>query len=85
MSNTQHKDLMIKFLTLNYPVKRLKRGRHFNRGIIMDNGESYFLSDKSQSIPLYSGLVNMLMLVFGCGESESREAVASFLNIKNKH
>lgn len=58
--------MMIKFIRRYYPISRYKVKDRFKRGILFDDGHIYLLSDKIEMNTLYSKLINILKIVFGC-------------------
>ena len=73
---------MLKFLNRNYPVHRIKNNMRFKRTIILENGESYILSDKKRANELYSKLVEVLKTVFSSTEDINKDVLKNFLNLK---
>ena len=71
--------LIYKFLELNYPVLRVKINMRFKRCIILEDGETYQLSDESHRKQLYARLVKIIYLVFHCDESISKDILRNFL------
>jgi hypothetical protein len=82
MQDTKEKELMLKFLNRNYPVHRIKNNMRFKRTIILENGESYILSDKKRANELYSKLVEVLKTVFSSTEDINKDVLKNFLNLK---
>lgn len=74
-------NIMMKFLTRNYPVIRIKDNLRFKRAIILDNGSTYFLSDQHSHIQLKNQLIQVLKTVFYCDDLSSRTVLKKFLNI----
>lgn len=64
-SNLMEK-MMIKFIRRYYPISRYKVKDRFKRGILFDDGHIYLLSDKLEMNALYSKMINILKIVFGC-------------------
>ena len=73
--------LMMKYLTLNFPVQRIKDKKHFKRAIIL-NDYTCFLSDKAQIIRLYSKLYNNLELAFSERKTITENVLKEFLRLK---
>jgi hypothetical protein len=82
MVETQEKKLMLKFLTKNFPVYRLKHNMKFKRTIVLETGESYLLSDKNSVNDLYYKLSDILTTVFNSDNNVNKDVLESFLNIK---
>ena len=82
MSYSQEKELMLKFLTRNYPVHRIKSDMRFKRCIIMETGDKYILSDKNSSKELYGKLLTVLDTVFSSDNETNKTALKDFLNLK---
>lgn len=76
------KDLMLKFLTRNYPVYRTKQGRFFRRTIYHDDGYAYILSDKNLSKKLYYELKDTLRKIFDTPDDINREVLKIFLHLE---
>ena len=74
------RNMMLKFLERNYPVTRVKDKFRFKRAIILDNGNSYMLSDEQSHIQLRLQLNQILKTVFYCDENSSRTVLKIFLN-----
>lgn len=83
MTHIQEKKLMEKFLTLNYPVYRLKYKKHFKRTIILESGQQYLLSNKETLKELFYKLFDILTLVFSPDENNSKDVLKNFLHLKN--
>jgi hypothetical protein len=82
MQDTKEKELMLKFLNRNYPVHRIKNNMRFKRAIILENGESYILSDKKNTKELYNRLIEILKTVFSTTEEVNKDVLKNFLNLK---
>jgi hypothetical protein len=82
MQDTKEKELMLKFLNRNYPVHRIKNNSRFKRTIVMENGESYILSDKKSTKELYTKLIDVLKTVFSSTEETNKDVLKNFLNLK---
>lgn len=76
------KEMVLKFLERNYPVSRVKHGNRFKRAITLDNGLSFFLSDKNSHIHLKLQLVEHLRLIFSYDENFLKEVIVDFLPLK---
>lgn len=73
-------ELILKFLVLNYPIQRLKKGRHFKRMILADQ-KSYHLSNKEDLSKAYEYLQRVVSLVFHVSKDVSSEVLRVFLNM----
>lgn len=82
MIDLQEKKLMLKFLTKNFPVYRLKHNMRFKRTIVLETGESYLLSDKNSVKTLYYKLSDILTTVFNSDKNTNKTVLDSFLNLK---
>ena len=82
MSQVIEKQLILKFLTRNYPVHRIKSNMRFKRSIVMETGEVYLLSDKNATKELYGKLLNVIKIVFSSTDDISKSALKDFLNLK---
>ena len=82
MIELQEQELMIKFLKKNFPVYRLKNGLRFKRTIILENGESFLLSDKDSVNDLYFKLYDILKIVFNTDKNTNKSVLDKFLNVK---
>ena len=82
MPNIQEKQLMEKFLDLNYPVRRVKHNKRFKRTIILDARKCYQLGDKTTAKELYFNLLDVLKVVFSPNESISQDVLRNFLHLK---
>lgn len=76
------KELMLRFLTRNYPVHRIKHNMRFKRTIILDNDEIYQLSDKIATKQLYTKLMKILETVFSSDDKINKDVLKKFLNLK---
>lgn len=73
--------LIMKFLITNYPILRLKKGRHFKRTIRLEKG-TYLLSNREDQIKAVNELTGILETVFDIDKGASSELVGTFLNMK---
>jgi hypothetical protein len=71
----------MKFLVMNYPIRRLKKGRHFKRTILLEKG-TYLLSNREDLIKAINELTSILETVFDLDNKTSNELVGTFLNMK---
>ena len=76
------KQMVLDFLERNYPVSRVKHNMRFKRAITLDNGLSFFLSDKNSHIYLKLHLIENLILIFSYDENFLKEVIADFLPFK---
>lgn len=80
-------DIMVKFLQNHFPVKRLKDGKRFRRGIIIDSGftgianVSLFLSNKEDINRAFNILYGILFDVFCFTMYEINMVLLKYLNI----
>jgi hypothetical protein len=82
MSQVIEKQLILKFLTRNYPVHRIKSNMRFKRTIVIETGETYVLNDKNAIKELYGKLLNVIKIVFSSNDDISKSALKDFLNLK---
>jgi len=82
MSQIKEKELILKFLTRNYPVHRIKSNMRFKRSIVLENGEVYQLSDKNNTKQLYDKLFSIIKTVFSSSDDVNKTALKDFLNLK---
>ena len=80
------KDIFLKFLSRNYPIRRIKHNMKFKRAIILDRGLPYFLSDEHSNQLIINELIGILREVFSCDEPTARivsnKFLGEFLKIK---
>jgi hypothetical protein len=76
------KQMVLKFLERNYPVSRVKHNMRFKRAITLDNGLTFFLSEKNSHIRLKLQLVEHLRVIFSYDENFLKEMVVEFLPFK---
>lgn len=79
------KQLMISFIQRNYPVSRVKDKQRFKRGVIMDDGSVYLVSDKAQRLALYFKLIETLNIVFNSDDVSSRIVLNSIMLFNHEH
>ena len=82
MQDTEEIDLMMKFLTRNYPVHRIKYNSRFKRSIILDNDQVYPLSDKNSIKELQPKLMHILKTIFSTSDDINKNVLKNFLNLK---
>lgn len=75
------KQLMLKFLKLNFPTYRIKDNQRFKRAIVLDDGP-YFLSNEGTSKEIYFKLMEILELVFNFKKTIIADVLKTFLNLK---
>jgi hypothetical protein len=79
--------LILKFLQENFPVKRLKDGRRFRRGIIIDGSftgmftHNTFMSPETELQRTFAFLSDIIENVFGFSKLEINMAILTYLNI----
>lgn len=80
------KDIFLKFLSRNYPIRRIKHNMKFKRAIILDKGFPRFLSDEHHVPLIINELIDILQEVFSCDEPTARivsnKFLGEFLKIK---
>ena len=76
------KQLMLKFLTRNYPVSRIKHNMRFKRAIIFDDGSIYLLSDDSKHQLIKYKLLDTIKKVFACDDAFSKDVLNNFLPLR---
>jgi hypothetical protein len=76
------KRLMLKFLERNYPVTRVKHNMRFRRAILLDNGQTFILSEQGSCVQLKFQLLDILHQIFDCDDIICRVVLDSFLPIK---
>ena len=76
------KQIMLKFLKKNYPIARVKHNNKFRRAIILDNGSTFVLGEKSHHTQIRHQLVEILKNVFSCEEAITIAVLNNFLNSK---
>lgn len=78
-------NMMLKFLVINYPISRIKNNTptkkniRFKRGILLDNGKTYFLSDSLSMIEIKHRLLDILKKVFYYDEITCLSVLNRFL------
>ena len=82
MLDTQEKELILKFLTRNYPVSRVKHETRFKRSILFENNESFILSNKNSVKELHQKLSDVIRIVFSSNNETIRIVLNEFLNLK---
>lgn len=82
MLDTQEKELILKFLTRNYPVIRTKHNMRFKRSIMFENNDVFFLSDKNSITELRKKLEDVIRIVFSSNQETIKTSLNEFLNLK---
>ena len=77
----QDKELILKFLTKNYPVYRIKHKVYFKRAIVLDD-DIYYLSDEKSLKSLYFKLLDILKIVFSTNKKINEDVLRVFLHLK---
>jgi hypothetical protein len=77
--------LILRFLTLNYPIKRIKRKgiKRFQRTITISDGNIsyYHISQNTDKIKAYQLIKDNIHLVFGIYTSDFDKLLKAYLNI----
>ena len=73
------KNMLLKFLSRNFPVSRIKHNGRFRRAIIFDDGEVYLCSDSKAMNILKAKLTQTLKETFILDESICRIVLDNFL------
>ena len=80
--------LLERFLIKHFPVKRIKDGEHFKRGIIIPSyftnlqQTHFFLTPGEKSHKLYSTLYQIMKLIFSLSDKEITNAIYRYLYLK---
>ena len=82
MLDYQEKELILKFLTRNYPVSRVKHNMRFKRSILFENNEAFILSDKNSVKELHQKLSDVLRIIFSSNNETIKVVLNEFLNLK---
>ena len=82
MLDYQEKELILKFLTRNYPVSRVKHNMRFKRCILFENNEAFILSDKNSVKELHQKLSDFLRIIFSSNNETIKVVLNEFLNLK---
>jgi hypothetical protein len=75
------KSMMMRFLEINYPIRRIKHNTRFRRGIILE-GREFILGDETQHMSLRFKLIDIVKKIFYCDDNISRTIVNNFLNLR---
>jgi hypothetical protein len=81
MISTIEENMILNFLTSNYPTIRIKHNGRFTRSIRLDDGNVYLLN-KTNNNELYTKLLDVLNLVFNTKKLTNQNILKIFLNIK---
>ncbi len=80
--------LMLKFLQENFPIKRLKDGMRFKRGMIIDGDFTgspqtirLFMAPKKELSMVFAILSNILEDVFSFSKLEIHTVLLTYLNV----
>lgn len=73
--------MLMKFLTRNFPVSRIKHNGRFRRAIVFDDGTIYLYSDQKQMIALKYKLMGVLKDTFLANDSICLAVLDSFLQL----
>jgi hypothetical protein len=79
MENDVFEDLVKKFITDYYPVKRVKINARFKRAIIIEN-KPYFLNGVEKN-KIKHELIDVLKLVFSCDNVFALKMIGKTLNL----
>lgn len=73
--------LMLEYLQKNHPIKKLRDGRRFKRGILTDDEIKIFLKPREETNKVFNYLATELFEVFGVQQLEINMAVLKYLNL----
>lgn len=73
--------IMLNYLQKTFPVKKLKDGRRFKRGIRTDEDMNLYLSPREETNKAFNYLSNDLANVFGVPQVEINLTVLKYLNL----
>lgn len=74
-------ELMLKFLSRNYPITRIKVDGRFRRGVMIE-GTGYPLSHVQSYLALEHKLLDILAEIFNCTEKSNRQLLRFFFDKK---
>jgi hypothetical protein len=83
----ESQELMLWFLKLEFPIKKLRDGRRFKRGIVVNsayirsNNIHFFLKPHEELIALYATLGNVLDNVFAFSHLEINTVLFKYLKL----
>jgi hypothetical protein len=87
MVDEMSQELILRFLQVNFPIIRLRNGRRFSRGIVIETGftgrmeTKHFLKPQNELQALYAILYAILRDVFGFNNKEINTALLTYLNV----
>jgi hypothetical protein len=73
--------IMLNYLSKTYPIKKIRDGRRFKRGIVSDYDEKYFLKPTNEANRLFSYLSNDLTAVFSPTKLEINMVLLKYLGL----
>ena len=76
------KNIILKFIERNYPVKRIKHNMRFKRAILFDDGFVCFLSDKSAEHQVRLKLIGIISKTLAYDAIFVRTVLSNFSSIK---
>ena len=80
MITQKDRDMIVKFLRLNYPVSRIKINGRFKRAIVLDSG-IFQLSSKKNYKDLKIHLSKILYIVFNFNYEQTNDIIDNFLGL----
>lgn len=78
--NQTDEEMMIKFLKRHYAITRIKAIGRFKRGMLLDDGRTYFVSDKNTHSYIKNFLITTLTSVFHYDETTCKTVLNKFLH-----
>lgn len=89
MMHEETNEMLLAFLTQYFPVKRLRDGRRFKRGILIEgrwlgpkaSDSKFFLKSQSDLNSAFSILYKILVDVFGFTATEVNPVLLTYLNV----
>jgi len=79
MNLSVEKNMLLKFLSRNFPVSRVKYNGRFRRAIMFDDGEAYLCSDQQRMVALKYKLIVVLKETFLSDDSICIAVLDNFL------
>lgn len=73
--------IMLNYLRKAYPIKRLKDGRRFKRGIVSDTGDKLYLTPQSDAERTFKNLDTNLKRVFSAEQLEINILLLKYLGL----
>lgn len=73
--------IMFDYLSKAYPIKKIRDGRRFKRGVVSDSDEKYFLKPQIEANRLFNYLSNDLISVFSAEQLEINMVVLKYLGL----